>query len=220
MVDAQVQTDPEPSPPCYGMKGRKVDTEHDHTYPKSQRVKKKVMKRDRKCPSQHVLPEPDHIQEVFEANPLNQSTPIKKTPVCNEVGNPDGPYHDETEGCSGVEDYESIDPHDTSFDCSDVGWSDDSDEENIKDDSVPHPAQERKFIVLESSLDQLIGKITCSICGKPQSDIKKFLPRSMVKVRAECLDGHAIFTWNSQPILGNMPSGNLLYYAVRHLVLR
>ena len=53
-------------------------------------------------------------------------------------------------------------------------WSDDSDEENIKDDSVPHPAQERKFIVFESSLDQLIGKITCSICGKPQSDMKKF----------------------------------------------
>ena len=117
MVDAQVQTDPEPSPPCYGMKGRKVDTEHEHTCPKGQRVKKKVVKRDRKWPSQHVLPEPDHIQEVFEANPLNQSTPIKKTPVCNEVGNPDGPDRDETEGCSGVEDYESNDPHDTSFHC-------------------------------------------------------------------------------------------------------
>ena len=157
-----------------------------------------------------MLPEPDHIQEVFEASPLNQSTPIKKTPVCDEVENPDGPDHDKTEGCSGVEDYESNDPHDTSFHCSDVNWSDDSDEEDIKDDSVPHPAQERKFIVFESYLDQLIGKITCSVCGKPQSDIKKFLPGSMVKVHTECLDGHAIFTWNSQPLLGNMPSGNLL----------
>ena len=89
-------------------------------------------------------------------------------------------------------------------------WSDDSDEENIKEYSVPHPAQERKFIVFESSLDQLIGKITCSICGKPQSDMKKFPLGSMVKVRTECLGGHAIFSWNSQPLLGNMPSGNLL----------
>ena len=38
----------------------------------------------------------------------------------NEVGNPDGPDYDETEGCSGVEDFESNDPHDTSFHCSDV----------------------------------------------------------------------------------------------------
>ena len=171
---------------------------------------KKIIKRDGKWPSQHVLPEPDHIQEVFEASPLNQSTPIKKTPVCDEVENPDGPDHDKTEGCSGVEDYESNDPHDTSFHCSDVDWSDDSDEEDIKDDSVPHPAQERKFIVFESYLDQLIGKITYSVCGKPQSDIKKFLLGSMVKVHTECRDGHAIFTWNSQPLLGDMPSGNLL----------
>ena len=111
----------------------------------------------------------------------------------------------------GVEDYESNDLHDASFHCSGVDWSDDSDEEDIIDDSVPRPAQERKFIVFESSLDQLIGKINCLICGKPQSDIKKFLLGSMLRVRTECLDCHTtMLTWNSQPLIGHMPSGNLL----------
>ena len=50
MVDAHAQTDPEQSPTCYGMKGSKIDTEHDHKYPKGQRVKKKIIKRDSKCP--------------------------------------------------------------------------------------------------------------------------------------------------------------------------
>ena len=96
------------------------------------------------------------------------------------------------------------------FHCSDVDWSDDNDEEDIIDDSVPRPAQKKKFIVFESSLDQLIGKINCSICGKPQSDMKKSLLGSMVKVCTECLDCHTILTWNSQPLFGYMLSGNLL----------
>ena len=80
---------------------------------KARESEKKTMKRDSKCSPQHVLP--DHIQEVFEANPLHQSTPIKKTPVCDEVENLDGPDHDKTEKCSGVEEYESNDLHEAGF---------------------------------------------------------------------------------------------------------
>ena len=67
MVDAGVQTDPEPLPPCYGMKGSKVDTQHDHTYPQCQKVRRKIIKR--KIVS---ISEPDHTkEELVGGNPLN-----------------------------------------------------------------------------------------------------------------------------------------------------
>ena len=65
MVDAGVQTDPEPSPPCYGMKGSKVDTQHDHTYPRCQKVRRKIIKRKKVS-----ISEPDHTkEELVGANP-------------------------------------------------------------------------------------------------------------------------------------------------------
>ena len=87
MVDAGVQTDPEPSPPCYGMKGSKVDTQHDHTYPRCQKVRRKIIKRKKVS-----ISEPDHTkEELVGANPPNHSTPIKTAPVCDDVENPDAP---------------------------------------------------------------------------------------------------------------------------------
>ena len=203
MVDAGVQTDPEPSPPCYGMKGSKVDTQHDHTYPRCQKVRRKIIKRKKVS-----ISEPDHTkEELVGANPPNHSTPFKTAPVCDDVENLDAPK-EKSEQCSELDDYESNDPHDASFHCSDLSYA--SDEEEATDESVPHPSQERKFIVFESSLDQLIAKIKCPVCGKPQSNLKKTLVGSMVKVHTECLDDHTILNWNSQPLLGRMPSGNLL----------
>ena len=81
---------------------------------------------------------------------------MKTAPVCIDVENPDAPYN-KTEQCSELDDYEPNDPHDANFHCTDLSYA--SDEEEATGESVPHPAKERKFIVFESSLDQLIAKI-------------------------------------------------------------
>ena len=116
-----------------------------------------------------------------------------------------------SEQCSELDDYESNDPHDASFHCSDLSYA--SNEEEATDQSVPHPAQEKTFIVFESSFDQLIVKIKFPVCGKPQSNLKETLVGFMVKVHTVCLDDHTILNWNSHSLLGRMPSGNLLFSA-------
>ncbi|XP_053563406.1 uncharacterized protein LOC128653884 [Bombina bombina] len=62
---------------------------------------------------------------------------------------------------------------------------------------------ERKFIVYESCLDQLIGNIKCNYQGHCNGNILKFkkeVSGTLLTVRGECEHGHFTILWNSEPI--------------------
>ena len=44
----------------------------------------------------------------------------------------------------------------------------------------------------------------------PQNHAEKFVVGTMLKMKVECLVGHTIISWNFQPVLEQMPAGNLL----------
>ncbi|KAM4049799.1 uncharacterized protein ACNLHF_011517 [Anomaloglossus baeobatrachus] len=75
------------------------------------------------------------------------------------------------------------------------------------------PVKERKFMVFESCLDALIYKVPCQYqgrCLKPISKIEKKNIGSFISVYVTCVDKHCYCLWESQPIIGQMPVGNLL----------
>ena len=69
------------------------------------------------------------------------------------------------------------------------------------------PAEQRKFIVFEESLDKLF--VACSTCFKPNAEVSKTLVGSMVEVRTLCVDGHKN-KWQSQPKIDSNIAGNVL----------
>ncbi|XP_053545105.1 uncharacterized protein LOC128636062 [Bombina bombina] len=80
-------------------------------------------------------------------------------------------------------------------------------------DQKKNPFEERKFIVFESNLDKLLNKLKCShngTCNAPIIQSKKNIAGTMVTVYGDCLLGHKVMLWQSQPRIGQMPVGNLL----------
>ena len=71
---------------------------------------------------------------------------------------------------------------------------------------------EKKYIVSESSLDELLCKITCTECmaSVDTTSVNKRQIGSGLCVKLVCENGHKIFDWTSQPLMGKMPSCNLL----------
>ena len=68
------------------------------------------------------------------------------------------------------------------------------------------PAQERYFLVAESSLASLLSR--CSRCSGHATIVVQQKVGSLVVVTATCLEGHCT-RWESQPRQGSMPWGNL-----------
>ena len=77
----------------------------------------------------------------------------------------------------------------------------------------PDPVTCKKYIVFETCLDSLFNQISCIICMSPVSDINKEVVDSSVRVSFTCSNEHKFYVWESQPKIGNMPSGNLLLTA-------
>ncbi|XP_068126978.1 queuine tRNA-ribosyltransferase accessory subunit 2 isoform X1 [Hyperolius riggenbachi] len=76
--------------------------------------------------------------------------------------------------------------------------------------------QENKFIVFESCLDKLLMCCKCQAtktCTGNIVKIKKYRIGSAVSVTAFCSLKHRFHLWNSQPIIGRIPVGNLLISA-------
>ncbi|XP_043922025.1 uncharacterized protein LOC122797242 [Protopterus annectens] len=70
---------------------------------------------------------------------------------------------------------------------------------------------QRKFIVFEDCLDELLRRMICPDCKAPAcDDYEKRVVASMFATKVMCLNGHEIVSWQSQPVLGRMPVGNLL----------
>lgn len=76
--------------------------------------------------------------------------------------------------------------------------------------------EDRKFMVFESQLDCLFATLSCHTCGCPCSIddiVKKYDDGSILRAVVYCTSGHVIINWQSQPLIGRMPAGNLLLSA-------
>lgn len=71
-------------------------------------------------------------------------------------------------------------------------------------------ASEKKFIVYESCLDELLQ--TCSECGLTNNIDKRTIGTCVV-YNMKCLKCEYVRSWSSQPMSGTMPYGNLILSA-------
>ncbi|XP_068113524.1 uncharacterized protein [Hyperolius riggenbachi] len=84
------------------------------------------------------------------------------------------------------------------------------------DEYFKNIAFQRKFIVFESCLDNLIQKMTClgdPACNRKIKKFNKQMQGSAVIVRGECEDGHDFKIFESQPKIKRYYAGNLLLAA-------
>ncbi|XP_053553582.1 uncharacterized protein LOC128644937 [Bombina bombina] len=73
--------------------------------------------------------------------------------------------------------------------------------------------KERKFIVFESCLDELLKKLSCKHvkrCDAAVEHIVKSIVGTCLIVFGECTNGHKSKLWQSQPLIGETPVGNVL----------
>lgn len=70
--------------------------------------------------------------------------------------------------------------------------------------------EENKYLVFDSCLVELCQRVRCPECDSPADDVVKTVNGSAVKFKVYCIRGHVSLTWDSQPISGKMPVGNLL----------
>ncbi|XP_069801268.1 uncharacterized protein [Dendropsophus ebraccatus] len=83
----------------------------------------------------------------------------------------------------------------------------------FSDDLYPNPVKQKKIIVFESSLDQLIKKIPCQHFSGCKAPIEKIIKRRMdtfISVQVICRFGHSEKLWESQPRQGGKPLGDLI----------
>ncbi|XP_040191633.1 uncharacterized protein LOC120924691 isoform X1 [Rana temporaria] len=83
----------------------------------------------------------------------------------------------------------------------------------LEDQSDQKLATERKFIVFESCLNELLLSSKCKYnenCLGKVIKIKKYLVGSALVVEGFCGEHHRFHLWSSQPFVGKMPAGNLL----------
>lgn len=77
-----------------------------------------------------------------------------------------------------------------------------------------NPVNQKKFIVFESCLDQLLMSSRCKRgCTGSIVKIQKYRVGSALCVMGFCSKGHKFHLWKSQPSIGKMPVGNLLLSA-------
>ncbi|XP_073467392.1 uncharacterized protein [Aquarana catesbeiana] len=77
-------------------------------------------------------------------------------------------------------------------------------------------ASEKKFIVFDSCLTQLLMSSRCKAfptCNGLIKKIKKYMVGSAIVVTGFCSNQHKFHLWSSQPFIGGMPAGNILLSA-------
>ncbi|KAM8967212.1 uncharacterized protein RCH25_025912 [Pelodytes ibericus] len=74
-------------------------------------------------------------------------------------------------------------------------------------------ARERKFMVFESCLDDLLYRVTCRYgqgCTARIRKLEKHVNGSLLSVTGHCLNGHRTHIWQSQPTAGDISAGDVL----------
>lgn len=77
-------------------------------------------------------------------------------------------------------------------------------------------AKQKKFLVFEQCLDQLLLSSRCKSdtqCNGHITGLRKYMVGSALVVHAECSSKHKFKLWTSQPFIGRKPVGNLLISA-------
>ena len=97
---------------------------------------------------------------------------------------------------------------DSDYECpSSVPSSDCESESSESDKPTSVCAERKKYVVFESELYMLFHH--CTVCGSVVTEREKSEKGSMITIKAVCLNGH-VTSWNSQPVVKNVPAGNLL----------
>lgn len=86
-----------------------------------------------------------------------------------------------------------------------------SDEEDVPPEEKL--VKQKKYIVFDQCLDELLSNVRCSTCFTPAVDFPKVVKGTMLSVQLTCINGHKIIKWDSQPLTKATPSGNLLVAA-------
>ena len=70
---------------------------------------------------------------------------------------------------------------------------------------------EKKCIVFDSALNNVIMELRCPSCGLSTYKVQKHVIETAVHIHTECLERHLLIDWKSQTFLGKMAAGNLLW---------
>jgi len=89
----------------------------------------------------------------------------------------------------------------------------DSDDDTLMDNFTVKSNDSENYVVFSSNLNQLFTRCLADFsCISSVATIKKLFKGSMVTYVATCCNNHS-FTWHSQPIVNNVPLGNLVIAA-------
>ena len=81
--------------------------------------------------------------------------------------------------------------------------------------------KERKFVVCESQLDELLSRMFCAQCAEKSSSSSKNVSGTNISVKMLCSNGHEVLNWCSQQKVGKLFSFNLLLNCfLRYLLLQ
>lgn len=94
----------------------------------------------------------------------------------------------------------------------DPDWEPDEEDSEceMEVDQNTNDAKESKYIVFDSCLDRLLDQ--CSLCGSKTCVDKKTVGTCLV-CEIKCLTCDNVSNWRSQPMSGNLPTGNLILSA-------
>jgi hypothetical protein len=124
----------------------------------------------------------------------------------------------ETARCNDATDADEADDmsldSDSEMDDSDVEWSADDEEEEVKSENSKSFSDDTKFIIYKSSLEQLLPT-NCLHCGDPLqgTDFEWRVLGTVVHILSTCNKCNHHWEWASQPFSGMMPWGNLIIAA-------
>lgn len=97
--------------------------------------------------------------------------------------------------------------------------TDESEHDDCNMSTITHEQsyiKENKYIVFESAIENLIMRLKCNECKcpvDPEDIVKDLSDGTSITYNVYCTSGHLIIKWNSQPLIGKMPVGNLLVSA-------
>ena len=72
---------------------------------------------------------------------------------------------------------------------------------------------EKKYVVFESMIDELIKLVRCATCNLPVEKTKKSVMGTSLHCKLWCGQKHLICDWKCQPLLWKLPAFNLLMSA-------
>ena len=70
--------------------------------------------------------------------------------------------------------------------------------------------QQKKYLVFEDNLDDLMKLLKCPSCNSPVDIKEKHTSGTFLRVKLYCISGHLMKNWTSQPLIDHTPAGNLL----------